>query len=802
MQNPYLTVKKLTATKILFRLVKSPQRLLATLLLFLLPLGLSVGGGIDLLGGWMYSTSHRGQIDEREATFFINCLQQKGLCDKNTRQKFWPLDRLEVGPVVVDLSQPAPFLVGGLFVVAFFSLAALTSPRWVKSEAKGNESLVPTPAAEPDKNWLIGGLVRREWQSDPGYFYLRKGFKNPYFLTSEMLRTNLLIVAPPGSGKSFSVVRPFITFARKSNSSALVFDAKGRDFDPKLFDLNFDLVNFESSIRLTLFAGQTPAQSGEQLAEALIPQLNEHKAYFSEVAKNSMSALVEGYYAAYQRYPELLGIMLFLNETSRIKDLQKILAEKVADSSEAERLITNLEAVLRLQETKGDLLGNLRLALQPLTKPEIGRFLEANPRPGSYRIKELISQPRLVRFALPVAEFPKVAPVLGRLILTQFNLAVLSPDVPKEHFKCASVDEAHNFVTESLGKGMAQARSNNAGFILSFQSLGQVEDKNLLTTLFATSGIKLVMAGVGDEDAERFSKTFGELELPYVTHSQATSYSSGSSSGNNSGREGNSNNSTTSHNRQRNEGKSQVTRLRRQFLPSEIRSLPRFHALIESSDAYGRRWFGQVVDLTDSTVTALEKSQQEKTKVEKSKETLPESSPLPLPSTELKPERNELQIALPTWSSNPEPVTEGYTPEEGRAESNPHSEESRLSLGKLSTQPETRLSGWQLPAAREQPGESKVLEVETANQNFEAEDIKALLSTEGLKPAQIPSLLNEMLERGRNLRELVRLVEYAHLTQPRHRASFIARLIRADDYPDEARLNKARQKPTSSDEAL
>ena len=800
MQNPYLTVKKLTATKILFRLVKSPQRLLTTLLLFLLPLGLSVGGGIDLLGGWMYSTSHRGQIDQREAILFINCLQQKGLCDKNTRQQFWPFDRLEVGPVAVDLSQPSPLLPGGLFVIAFFSLAALTSPRWDKSEAKGNESLVPTPAAEPDKNWLIGGLVRREWQSDPGYFYLRKGFKNPYFLTSEMLRTNLLIVAPPGSGKSFSIVRPFITFARKSNSSALVFDAKGRDFDPQLFDLNFDLVNFEDSIRLTLFAGQTPAQSGEQLAEALIPQLNEHKAYFSEVAKNSMSALVEGYYAAYQRYPELLGIMLFLNETSRIKDLQKILAEKIADSSEAERLITNLEAVLRLQETKGDLLGNLRLALQPLTKPEIARFLEANPRPGSYRIKELISQPRLVRFALPVAEFPKVAPVLGRLTLTQFNLAVLSPDVPKEHFKCACVDEAHNFVTESLGKGMAQARSNNAGFILSFQSLGQIEDKNLLTTLFATSGIKLVMAGVGDEDAEKFSKTFGELELPYVTHSQATSYSSGSSSGNNSGREGNSNNSTTSHNRNRNEGKSQITRLRRQFLPSEIRSLPRFHALIESSDAYGRRWFGQVVDLAESTVTSLEKSRQQKTKVEKSKETPPQRTPLPLPSPEFKPELNDLKITLPTWSSNPESVTEVYTPEEGRVESNPQSEESKPSLGGLSTQPETRLSGWQSPAAREQPGEPKV--IETTNPNFGAEDIKALLFTEGLKPEQIPGLLNEMRERGQNLRELVRLVEYAHLTQPRHQASFIARLIQADDYPDEARLNKARQQPIGSEENL
>jgi hypothetical protein len=46
--------------------------------------------------------------------------------------------------------------------------------------------------------------------------------------------------------------------------------------------------------------------------------------------------------------------------------------------------------------------------------------------------------------------------------------------------------------------------------------------------------------------------------------------------------------------------------LRPRFLPSEVRELPKYHAIIESSDATGQRWFAEVIDMSQPVVADLE----------------------------------------------------------------------------------------------------------------------------------------------------------------------------------------------------
>jgi hypothetical protein len=275
-------------------------------------------------------------------------------------------------------------------------------------------------------------------------------------------------------------------------------------------------------------------------------------------------------------------------------------------------------------ENKNDILGSLATAISPFLTGSFTSLLVANPSSNSYTIEELLKKPGLIRLGLSVADNPRLAPMLGRLILAQFTFAVLSPGCNTKIFKLAAVDEAHNFITPSIAKGMAHARSNNAGYALAVQSLSQIEEKGrpLLNTIFAASGTKIVMAGVGDEDAERFSKTFGEVELPYVAHSQNSSRSSGHSSSANrnrghkieffTGGSGSEHRSSFGHsrtslsNRLTGEASNHQLRLRRLFLPSEIRSLPLRYAIIESSDAQGHRWPAQVVNMDRELVAELE----------------------------------------------------------------------------------------------------------------------------------------------------------------------------------------------------
>lgn len=503
----------------------------------------------------------------------------------------------------------------------------------------------------PEKFWerqfILGAYIERFWESDPGYFWFDKAAGStsnskagtrsvPYWMSLNALRTGLIIVAPQGSGKTASIFKPLRNFVERSQSCGLFFDIKsgensdgsGTDFPPHLFDLNFDATREASgeSIKLNLFAGQTPAQAGERLAEALIPDLGGDKSYFSNNAKSAMSSLVAAYHALMERYPSLVEILNFLSYPANLEDLNEKLLLKLTGPrrEEGHRLSTLLRRVINLAGNKNtDTLGNLATALEPLVTDIANRLLVTNPEPGAYTVEELVKEPRLIRLALPVANHPRIYPIIGRLVLAQFTYAVLSPECNRGIFKLIAVDEARFFITDNVAGGMAQARSNNAGFALSFQTLTQIRDETLLDNIFANAGTKLVMGKVSDKDAERYSRLFGTIELPYVTHSSSINQGitknsgRGLSMGNEvevfssgtSGREARATRSTSrgsSANRGRSEGMSLTTRTRRRFLDSEVRELEQRHGLIESSDDQGQVWFAQVINMDAAIVRNLE----------------------------------------------------------------------------------------------------------------------------------------------------------------------------------------------------
>lgn len=667
--NPYLKTKGdgFSLKGELKRLLGGPQILL-TLLLIVLPLALSIGGGLDFATKTMYEMKYH-QSDKRKSVWVIDCvlLNPKAnarLCHDpggNTRTYYWP----------PFLPANDPLYYGLPFLVALLSFVAIGNPRALSIGSefkkilglKSGTTATSGPYTDPAKAeniWLVGAASERRWQSDPGYFYQDTKHPKPYSLSPDMLRTNLLIVAPPGSGKTSSIFRPLIEYLRRIGASAIFFDSKGQDFPPEAFDLNFELNDPANSIKINLFSGDTPAQAGERLGEALIPNLSDDKQYYVDVAKDTCAALVSAHYAVYNLFPDLTELLLYLSEPDKIAGL----GERVQTLSQSGQLsyleIERLNAGLMrinslLTNTKKDTLGSLNTAITPLTTSAASALLVANPgRTGGeqvFTIEEMLKVPRLVRLSLPVAENPRIAPIIGRIILTQFNFAVLSPRCNRNLLKIAAVDEAHNFITASIAKGMAQARSNNAGFMLALQTLSQIPDDSVLDTIFASAGNKLVMAGVGDQDAERFSKTYGELEMPYITHSKSqgrntstssnsgttTSYSAGRSTTGGSSTSGGGNTSGLSRTTSvtASSSSSQQLKLRRLFLPSEIRALPQYHAIIESSDAFGRRWGAIMIDMSQATLQQLmTKAAKKKGKAKpsaKAKATLPVATLAPLP---------------------------------------------------------------------------------------------------------------------------------------------------------------------------
>jgi hypothetical protein len=96
-------------------------------------------------------------------------------------------------------------------------------------------------------------------------------------LNEEMLRTSLLAVGPPGSGKTRSFALPIVEHlclqSLANAASVVVIDPKGDDFAiPGWFDIDIDLTNPEGSWGFDLYGGAASAEeAADRLAAALLP---------------------------------------------------------------------------------------------------------------------------------------------------------------------------------------------------------------------------------------------------------------------------------------------------------------------------------------------------------------------------------------------------------------------------------------------------------------------------------------------------------------------------------------------------
>jgi hypothetical protein len=197
---------------------------------------------------------------------------------------------------------------------------------------------------------------------------------------------------------------------------------------------------------------------------------------------------------------------------------------------------------------------------------------------------------------VPISSHPEAARVLVRLVVQLYTSAITDPTMG-EQLKLLLLDEVHQFLTQSIATGMAMGRAKWGGYVLAFQSLAQIKDATLRHNILSTAGNKVVMGALEIEDAEYFSRTFGVHRRPL--RSQTTSSSTGQSIGRNvgssygggslfagSGLAAGHNSSGRSTGKSRSDSFGETVQLQPipDWEPSELRSLPSAHAVIEWRD--------------------------------------------------------------------------------------------------------------------------------------------------------------------------------------------------------------------------
>jgi type IV secretory pathway TraG/TraD family ATPase VirD4 len=340
--------------------------------------------------------------------------------------------------------------------------------------------------------------------------------KNPASLTGRtfgvdtgVLRTSLLVIGPPGSGKTESIARPIVRslveLRRAGRGSVVVFDPKGTDFaGGDAFDHTIDLRGGGSGFHL--FGGAESAEEGaDRLAAALLPQESRDTAYFVDSAKNALYSIVAPFHAAHDgRWPTIRQML------DMLADSKGSTWQSVRDRLRHRGILDEYrhELGVRTRQAAGptDAAASLVERLGLLNRPHLRRLIdETQPR---FAMRDIDRAPCAVRIVLSEAQSPDAVRILARLAISQFVQVATAPTKDRELFTALVCDEASRFLDEYVVTGVRQVRSNNAGMVLLTQSIADIP-LALRDSLFGAVGGKAVFAGLGPEDAELLSGYWG-----------------------------------------------------------------------------------------------------------------------------------------------------------------------------------------------------------------------------------------------------------------------------------------------------
>jgi len=416
------------------------------------------------------------------------------------------------------------------------------------------------------------------------------------------LATSVLVIGPPGSGKTRGIACPITEAlclaALTGRASVVVLDVKGDDFRPRgegdRFDMTVDLSNPGGGMGFDLYGSAAhPGEATDRLASALLPNVSADKQFFRDSAQNALHEVLAPFHAAFDRYPTVAELLTLLQPGGRRSPLRQSLRDRLHNRGRLEEYERLLERRERSQPGRIDPAASLYERVALLDRAHLHLLLDTK---GPRLDLGAIDRPIRIRVALNEGSYPEASRILARLVVSQFVQTVQRRPEGSGILSVLVVDEAGRYLDDYVASGLQRLRSRNAGLVLLTQSIADLPIE-LRSTILGSVGGKVVFGGVGPEDAQWFADYFGKHERAEISLSAGTGASDSHTAGAFAGmgylpaRQG----------RGAQQHQSMTTRQveKYRWTPSEIGGLPTGHALVSLALPDGTRTGAQLTSLRE-----------------------------------------------------------------------------------------------------------------------------------------------------------------------------------------------------------
>jgi hypothetical protein len=370
---------------------------------------------------------------------------------------------------------------------------------------------LPRRAAAHD---LLAGQVRiGRAAADKRNGYQYRG--SEMALDAGLLGTGLLVVGPPGAGKTRGVMLPVAETlclqALTGTAAVVAIGDTDADLGPReAYDVVISPGDPSSRYDLDLYGGaDDPDLAARLLAEALVDGTEAEQ----RRAATALGQLLGPYHAAHGRFPSVPVLRELLDGVPHVYAALR----GAVDAAGAPALVRELDARERQSARPGDIGGELADRIALLDRPAFAGFFDTSGRTRPFSMQAL-AHPLRVRVELPERGHAQASRILARLLLAQFTSAV-NARRDRSLFACVVVDDAGHAITPGTVRALSSLRSAHAGMVLGLRTLDDVPE-GLRGPLVASVGCRMALSGITPWDGRFFSESWGttRVQTRDVTH--------------------------------------------------------------------------------------------------------------------------------------------------------------------------------------------------------------------------------------------------------------------------------------------